>query len=195
MMPHTVQTGLPEHLRPDAARLYWQAFGGKLGLVMGPEPRALRFLVRVMRADPVVAALGPGGELLGIAGFKTPNASFASGKPADLTAIYGTFGAAWRGWLLGMLSDGVDNDRFLLDGLCVDAAARGLGLGSDLLRAICTLAQDRGYKAVRLEVIDTNLRAIALYNRLGFAITKRQSIGPLRLIFGFSAALTMTKTL
>ncbi len=36
----TLQTGLPEHLRAEAARLYWQAFGGKLGLVMGPEARA-----------------------------------------------------------------------------------------------------------------------------------------------------------
>ena len=195
MTPHTVQSGLPEHLRPDAARLYWQAFGGKLGLVMGPEPSALRFLIRVIRAAQVVAAIGSGGELLGIAGFKTPNGSFASGKPADLSAIYGAFGAAWRGWLLGMLSDGVDNERFLLDGLCVDASVRGQGLGSELLAAICTEAQDRGYTAVRLEVIDSNWRAIALYKRLGFAVTKRTSIGPLRLIFGFSAALTMTKTL
>ena len=43
----TLQFGLPDRLRADAARLYWQAFGSKLGAVMGPEPRALRFLMRV----------------------------------------------------------------------------------------------------------------------------------------------------
>jgi len=190
-----LQLGLPDDLRPQAARLYWQAFGGKLGIVMGPEPRALAFLHRAIRPDQVIAAISPQGQLLGIAGFKTPHGSFASGKPADLTAIYGYFGGFWRHQLLGMLSDGVDNERFLLDGLCVDAAARSLGLGSALLQAICELGARRGYKAVRLEVIDTNWRAIALYKRLGFQIVATQSIGPLRLIFGFKSALTMVRRL
>jgi ribosomal protein S18 acetylase RimI-like enzyme len=189
----TVQTGLPEHLRAEAARLYWQAFGGKLGMVMGPEPRAMRFLLRVIRTDQVIAAIGPQGQLLGIAGFKTPKGSFASGQAGDLTAIYGILGAWWRRTLLGLLSDGVDNDRFLLDGLCVDAPARNRGLGSALMQAICDEARRRGYEAVRLDVIDTNWRAIALYKRLGFNVTNRQSIGFLRLIFGFSAALTMVR--
>jgi ribosomal protein S18 acetylase RimI-like enzyme len=190
-----LQLGLPEHLRPQAAQLYWQAFGGKLGMVMGPEPRALAFLHRAIRADQVIAAISPQGQLLGIAGFKTPDGSFASGQPADLTAIYGPFGGFWRRQMLGLLSDGVDNERFLLDGLCVDATARSLGLGSALLQAICDLAEQRGYKAVRLEVIDTNWRAIDLYKRLGFQITATQSIGALRLIFGFTSALTMVRTL
>lgn len=191
----TLQTGLPEPLRADAARLYWQAFGGKLGWVMGPEPRALRFLQRVMRSDQVIVAISPDGKLLGIAGFKTPKGSFASGQSADLTAIYGLIGGSWRQIVLGLLSDGVDNDRFLLDGLCVDAGARGRGLGSALLAAICDEAHQRGFHHVRLEVIDTNWRAIALYKRLGFQVTATQSIGLLRLFFGFRSALTMVRSL
>ena len=195
MSPPTLQTGLPEHLRPDAARLYWQAFGGKLGLVMGPERRAMQFLHRVIRTDQVIAAISGDGQLLGIAGFKTPAGSFASGQAADLTAIYGPIGAWWRRMLLGLLSDGVDNDRFLLDGLCVDAQARSMGLGSALLEAICAEAKTRGYSSVRLDVIDTNWRTIALYKRLGFQVTARQSIGLLRHVFGFKAALTMVRSL
>lgn len=191
----TLQLGLPDHLRPDAARLYWQAFGSKLGKVMGPEPRALRFLVRVIRADQVITALGPQGQLLGIAGFKTPRAGFASGQADDLDAIYGPIGALWRKTVLGWLSDDVDNDRFLLDGLCVDEPARGQGLGSALLNAICAEARLRGYPAVRLDVIDRNTRAIALYERLGFRVTGRQDIGLLRHVFSFSAALTMVRDL
>jgi ribosomal protein S18 acetylase RimI-like enzyme len=189
----TLQLGLPDHLRTDAARLYWQAFGDKLGLVLGPEPRAIRFLTRVMRADQVIIALNPQGQLLGIAGFKTPQGSFASGQATDLRAIYGTVGAYWRKTLLGWLSDEVDNDRFLLDGLCVDRVARSQGLGSALLGAICEQARSRGYTAVRLDVIDSNLRAIALYERLGFVVTAAQNIGWLRLAFRFSSALTMVR--
>ncbi len=190
-----IQTGLPEALRPAAARLYWQAFGGKLGFVLGPEARALRFLERVIRADHVIVALGPRDQLLGIAGFKTPQGSFANGKPGDLAAIYGTLGALWRRALLGWLSDGLDNDRFLLDGISVAAEARSQGLGAALLSAICAEAQARGYDQVRLDVIDTNWRAVALYKRLGFVVTNRQSIGPLRLVFGFASATTMVRHL
>lgn len=189
----TVQLGLPEHLRADAARLYWQAFGGKLGKVMGPEARALRFLTRVIRADQVIIATGADGRLLGIAGFKTPRGSFAAGQAQDMTAIYGPFGSLWRRTLLGWLSDGVDNEHFLLDGLCVDATARSQGLGTALMRAICAEARLRGYASVRLDVIDSNPRAVELYKRLGFNVTNRQSIGPLRWVFGFAGAFTMVR--
>ena len=40
-----IHHGLPDHLRHDAARLYWQAFGGKLGRVLGPERLAFALLV------------------------------------------------------------------------------------------------------------------------------------------------------
>ncbi len=193
MIGATLQLGLPEPLRPEAARLYWQAFGGKLGAVMGPEPRALRFLTRVIRADQVISAISAEGRLLGIAGFKTPDGGFASGRAADLRAIYGVPGALWRRTLLGRLSDEVDNDRFLLDGLCVDAPARGRGLGAALLDAISAEARQRGFGQLRLDVIDTNWRAIALYRRLGFVEVGRQNIGLLRFVFGFSSALTMVR--
>ncbi len=33
----SLSLGLPKTLRRDAARLYWQAFGPKLGMVLGPN--------------------------------------------------------------------------------------------------------------------------------------------------------------
>lgn len=189
----TISQGLPDHLIPAAAALYWQAFGGKLGRVMGPEARALRFLERVIRADQALAALDERGRLLGLAGFKTPQGSFAGGAPADLRAIYGLVGTAWRMPLLSLLSREVDNDRFLLDGICVAPAARSKGVGSALLAAIEDEARARGYDHVRLDVVDSNWRARALYERLGYRAVKTDSIGLLRHVFGFDAAVTMVK--
>lgn len=188
-----VQRGLPEALRGDAARLYWAAFGAKLGPVLGPESRALRFFGRVIRADHAFAALDDQGALIGLAGFKTPEGSFAGGSGADLTAVYGTIGAAWRGMLLWALNREVDNERFLLDGICVAETARGQGVGSALIDRICAEGHRRGYKAVRLDVIDSNARARALYERLGFVPVHTERLGILRFIFGFSAATTMIK--
>ena len=186
--------GLPEAMRREAAALYWQAFGGKLGRVLGPEPLALAFVERVMRADHCIIAVGPGG-LVGVAGFKTPAGSFAGGTPADLRAVYGAWGGAWRSGVMQLLGGDGDQTRFLLDGLCVRPDQRGQGIGTALLAAICDEGRARGYGAVRLDVVDTNARARALYERRGFALERSTPIGPLRYVFGFREAHTMVRNL
>lgn len=194
-MSVTILRGLPKHLRAEAAELYWQAFGGKLGRVLGPDPRALAFLERVIRADHAIVALDPEGRLLGLAGFKTPQGAFAGGGFADLRAIYGLSGAVWRGALLRLLGREVDNARFLMDGICVRREARGQGIGSRLVEAICAEGRIRGYAEVRLDVIDTNWRARALYERLGFSAAGTEPIGLLRHVFGFASATMMIRPL
>ncbi len=188
-----VHLGLPDRLKPAAAALYWQAFGGKLGRVLGPDTRAIAFLTRVIQGDHCLYALDDQGVLLGVAGFKSPAGSFVGGEIADLRAIYGRIGALWRSTLLGMLQSEVDNERFLIDGICVARDARGKGVGSALIRSLVSEAQGRGYGAIRLEVIDTNLRARALYERLGFTPWRHEALGPLRHVFGFSRATTMVR--
>lgn len=195
MIGATLHPGLPEALRPAAARLYWQAFGPKLGRILGPEPQALLFLARVMRANQAIIALGPKGELLGLAGFRTASGGFASGEASDLTHVYGQVGSLWRGALLARLPDQPDPDSFLLDGICVAPEARGKGLGTALIEAICDEARLRGKASVRLGVVESNRGAIALYEKLGFRTTSRQKIGALRLAFRFHATLTMHRDL
>lgn len=183
--------GLPEALRADAARLYWQAFGSKLGRVLGPEGRALRFLVAVIRADHAVVAMSPSGTLLGLAGFRSPDGAFAGGGLRDLAAVYGRAGGLWRWAAMAALSREVDNARFLFDGICVVPEARGQGIGSRLIAAMAGVAAARGYREMRLDVVDTNIRARALYERLGFRPVGVHRQGVLRLLFGFDAAVTM----
>jgi ribosomal protein S18 acetylase RimI-like enzyme len=191
----TVRHGLPHDLRDAAACLYWQAFGGKLGRVMGPEPKARAFLNRVMRADHCIVALDDGGQIVGLAGYKTQGGSFAGGTEADLRAVFGRAGAAWRGALLALLGRDTDEDRFLLDGLCVAADLRGQGIGVQLIEAICHEARVQGYTAVQLDVTDTNPRARALYARCGFQEDSTTQIGALRLIFGFGSTHRMVRRL
>jgi ribosomal protein S18 acetylase RimI-like enzyme len=107
-------------------------------------------------------------------------------------AVYGP-GALWRAGALWLLSREVDNDRFLLDGLCVDPAARGTGVGTALLVAITEEARARGYRGVRLDVVDTNPRARALYEREGFVALRTVEMGPLRHLFGFARSTTMIR--
>lgn len=192
-MTVTLFCGLHDHLRGQAARLYWDAFGGKLGQVLGPEPRALAFFERVIRADMCYTAVDSQGRLIGIAGFKTSTGSFAGGTWDDLEAIYGSLGGRVRGWLLATLGDTVDDGRFMVDGICVAHQHRGKGIGTQLLRALYDEAAARGYHSIRLDVVDANWRARTLYERQGFVATRTETIGILRYLFHFAAATTMER--
>lgn len=189
----TVTKGFGAQERARVARLYWQAFGGKLGRVMGPDARALRFVEQVLSPSHALCARNGAGRLLGVAGFKTPAGALVGGGYPELRRVYGRWGALWRGTLLGLLERDVDNDRFLVDGIFVAEEARGLGVGTALLRAVTQEARKRGYDEVRLDVIDSNPRARALYEREGFRAVGEARMGLLRLVFGFARATTMVR--
>jgi ribosomal protein S18 acetylase RimI-like enzyme len=80
-----------------------------------------------------------------------------------------------------------------MDGIFVAAEARGRGVGTALLDAVCKEAKQRGFRQVRLDVIDTNPRARALYLHEGFKEVSTHKLGVLRHAFGFSAATTMVR--
>lgn len=188
-----ITAGFNDSERPMIAQMYWTAFGQKLGRVMGPAPRALAFIEDILDPTHAICARSDDGTLLGVAGFKTQRSALAGGDWSDLSRHYGLFGSGWRMALLGLLERDTENDRFLMDGIFVADAAQGKGVGTALLDAICDEARTRGYAEVRLDVIDTNPRARALYERRGFVAGETHGLGPLRYIFGFRSATVMVR--
>jgi ribosomal protein S18 acetylase RimI-like enzyme len=184
----------PEHRAP-AAQLYWQAFGGKLGRVMGPEAKALRFIERVMSDRHVISAFDSTGQLVGVIGFRTHGGSFVGGDRSDLVAVYGRFGAAWRNACLAVLATDQEASVMIVDGLAVSSAARGAGVGAALIEALCIEARARGFRELRLDVVGENLRARALYERMGFQVQNRSTSRLTALIFGFHTAFVMARVL
>jgi len=187
----SITHGFDETERALIAALYWEAFGAKLGRVMGPDAKALRFIQAVLDPNHGICARDASGTILGVVGFKTIKGALVGGGWADMRRAYGTWGAAWRSAAISLLERDTDNERFLMDGIFVTAQARGRGVGTALLQAIAQEARSRGYAKLRLDVIDTNLRARALYERFGFVAVDQQSLGPLKWLFGFEAATTM----
>jgi ribosomal protein S18 acetylase RimI-like enzyme len=185
-----ITCGFAEAERPAIAALYWEAFGAKLGLALGPRPKALAFLAAAL--DPTHALVArQGGRILGVAGFRTPRGALVGGGWAELARVYGAAGALWRMTLLALLARDTDDDRFLLDGLFVAPEARGRGIGTALLGAFAAEARARGYRELRLDVVDDNVRARSLYEREGFRAVARRHMGPLALVFRFRAATVM----
>ncbi|WP_306118642.1 MULTISPECIES: GNAT family N-acetyltransferase [unclassified Roseitalea] len=189
-----VVAGFPEALRRPAADLYYGAFVDKLGPVLGRDGRGAAFLADIMDPQFCLCAVSDDEtRLFGIAGFKTAAGALAGGGLADLARHYGRFGALWRGIVLSLLGRATEQGIFLLDGIAVRPEARGNGIGTALLDAIEGMAGERGFTCVRLDVIDTNGCARALYERRGYVPVSRERLGPLGRLIGFSGATRMEK--
>lgn len=182
----------PEHRR-EVAEGCWSAFARKLRHPLGPREKAAAFIERVLDPGHAISAVTAGGAFLGIAGFKTPNGAFIGGGITDLMMIYGCLSGMLRGFLLSALERPCAPGVLLMDGIFVKPSARGAGVGAALLRAIERRARADRMRQVRLDVIDANPRARALYEREGFVPGRIRSLGILGPVFGFSNATEMTK--
>jgi len=194
MTSYRIENGVPAQHRRMAAELHFDAFAGKLGRILGPRDKGCALFERMLDPDFAISAVSPDGALLlGVAGFKTAEGGLFDGKFGDLRESYGVLGSLWRGLALSALDRPVEADCLLMDGIAVASDHRGSGVGSALLDAICSEASRRGKAQVRLDVIDSNPKARALYERLGFVAGQVTVIGPLRHVFGFESATTMLK--
>ena len=191
--PFRIEPGLRAEHRPQAAGGYWEAFARKLRYPLGPRRKAVAFTRRVLDASHAISAVSADGDFLGVAGFKTPRGAFVGGEFADLVRIYGLSSAVARAFLVSVLERPCEKGTLLMDGIFVDRRARGLGVGTALLAAVERHARRAGLGWVRLDVIDSNPRARALYDRQGFRAQSTQSIGILQPLFGFRSATTMLK--
>jgi ribosomal protein S18 acetylase RimI-like enzyme len=192
----TVHRGFEEAERVEAARLLWEAFERKLRPALGPEARALTFLAEALDPQNALCARDAAGRLVGLAGFRTAESAFVRGSLPELRAHYGAIGGFGRGLLLAAFERTLPKGQFLVDGIFVRSDARGGGVGTALIEAVCAEAVRRGCREVLLDVTDTNPRARALYERRGFVAVSEARVGPvLRRLFGFSRAVTMVRLL
>jgi ribosomal protein S18 acetylase RimI-like enzyme len=187
-----LQVGLPEGTRAAAAALYWEAFGPKLARVLGPEARGLCFIERVIDEAHVFSA-SCDGQLVGVIGFRSPRGGFVGGTSEDLQQIYGLCGALWRRLCFAWLARDVEARSLVIDGICVHPDWRGRGIGTALIEALIDQTRDRGYPSIRLDVVDKNIRARALYERMGFRVSRERKSVITSLAFAFRRALIMER--
>lgn len=67
-----------------------------------------------------------------------------------------------------------------LEGLAVDPAFRGLGIGQSFMRRLESRARRTNYRATSLLCFEANYRALKLYRSLGYEIADRRPLFPLK---------------
>jgi ribosomal protein S18 acetylase RimI-like enzyme len=172
----------------QVAELFYLSFGAKLaGLVLPRDFGAgVDLLTDSLCLGEVYAALGEGGDVLGVA-LVTGHGSLLEPDRHALVRAFGRFGGAWR-WTAYRLISPRDRtyplDKRGVEGFSVDPACRGRGIGAAMLDRIIADARAEGARAIELNVGDTN-PARHLYERAGFAVKRTGGVGPFARRLGF----------
>lgn len=192
----TIQRGLPESSRADAAWIFDEAFSEKLAMAIPSRERRLAFLQESLCSDHSVTALR-GDELVGIAGLSSADGPYRGGLMSkiddfgQMRSLLGFRGALRAGLVLAVGEHRPSADELYLDGIAVAAPARSHGIGSLLLDEVARIGREGDYRRVFLQVVDINPRAQQLYMRRGYRVTDVQSFGFMRRFVGFGGVASM----
>ncbi|MFI9150466.1 GNAT family N-acetyltransferase [Streptomyces sp. NPDC053367] len=186
----SVRRSVPEGSEEQVAALYWEAFGRKLAPALGPPETGRAFIAAHLHHDRGIVAMC-GGRVVGAAGHQLGGRALTGGGVKEVLSTYGLLRGLPRLAVLALFERSPAAGELVMDGIAVDAAHRGRGIGSLLLEETAAVAAEHGCRRVRLDVIDTNPRARALYERHGFTARRTEQTPYLRRLLGFGAVTTM----
>jgi ribosomal protein S18 acetylase RimI-like enzyme len=175
---------LPDEFRDQAAKLYFLALKDKLEPLLGLDDRVIKAISTNIATNSCIIAVCDR-QLAGILGIQTDKGGFLNPSLRTLVKLYGVFGGIFRMVGLALLHHPTSSDELYIDGVAVTERLRGNGIGTRLFYLVERFALKREIRKISLEIVDTNKRAKALYERLGFVQIKKRTLWPFDLIFGF----------
>jgi ribosomal protein S18 acetylase RimI-like enzyme len=87
------------------------------------------------------------------------------------------FVATADGAVIGTIMAGYDGHRGWIYSLAVAPESRGHGIGTALMRYAEAALLERGCPKINLQVTETNAAIVSFYQKLGFAVEPRISMG------------------
>lgn len=189
-----IRFGLKDEERLQVARILYESLGRKIQPVFGPIDKGLPIVAEIFQEDRMFVAISDG-IVLGFSGLQFLGKSYLDPSFRFLVRRYGlgVFRVIFNGWLL---EADAEEDELYLDTLAVAENWRGKGIGTLLIDEVLSIARKEKFRCVKLSVVDTNPRAKAFYERVGFQVKKTDNIPfPWNRIFKISSATVMEYTL
>lgn len=193
-----IRKGFDKKDRETAARLYVEAFKRKFENLIGGQDLIQALFEEAINPSYCLCAYTDEGELVGIAGFHEGEKGFVDIKGRDFIQMFGWFHGSWKALVSDIIftRKPLSRDELLMDGIAVDAKWRGQGVGTKLFDALVDYGKSKHFKYMKLDVVDENPRAKALYERLGFYKSSYEKVFVLfAKLIGVSGVTTMVKRL
>ena len=192
----SIQKGLPPELVGSASELFLSALSEKFVPILGDDEKATELVESSIIVSSCFSALEDS-QLLGVLAIQTEDQNFIDPSFKDLRTHYGFWGAIVKGVALHLLQHKPKPKGLHVEGIAVVDFVRGKGVGTKLFEELMSFAETHNFEKITLEVVDTNHRALQLYERLGFTIQKRSKIWPVNKIIGwpFSETILMEQTI
>ena len=190
-----LQWGLTDEFQLRAAMLIYDTFVKKFQYTLGPRKKGIHFIAHSFKPEFGLMALR-NGDFVGIASAKTTKGElvqFQFGlwiRTYHIKAVQ-RFLITFPFWY-----ERHGPDELLLSSLCIVESAQGQGIGTLMIQEFIQYGTNQGYRVLKLNVINSNLRARALYEKLGFKITKYSKIPfPWSHLLGFTGVYEMSYSL
>ena len=190
---YRILKGIPSLLIEQAVSIYYEAFSGKMNPLIGDEEKVVPFIKKTTDFNACFYA-EVDERILGIAGIQdrennfTKNISFGY-----LAREFNFFRALLIRYVYGFKTAKIKEGVIRVDSIAVAQDARGKGVGTALLNEIFEYAREKGYREIKLEVINTNPEAKKLYERLGFKSVKEIRYGFITKRAGFTSEFIMSR--
>ena len=164
-MDITITFGVPENQEKKAANILYEAFEDKFQKILGTRERTL-FLFNYFCNERTVVALHKN-TIVGVAGLIYGGKEYINISFWRLLRHLkgGIIRFMFFGWIF---VNKVEKNEIFIDILAVTQEMRSKGIGNKIVKFIIDYARSQEYQQVRLFVIESNERAKAFYQKIGF---------------------------
>ncbi len=186
-----LQWGVPEALRLSVASLIYDSFEKQFQYTIGPRQKGISFIADSLQSEFGLVAFQEN-DFVGIGGAQTDKGELIQIRFSRWIRTYHI--RAMRSFFIGFpfWYERRESGVLTLTTLSVKEDARGQGIGSQIVKEFIRYGSVNGFHTLKLEVVNSNTRAKALYDRLGFTTQKYTSIPrPWSFFLGFTGIYEM----
>ncbi len=159
-------------------------------------PKSLKSLLQDCMADDRCIVISQDEELAAVVGYSMKKKRFFKIELSSICKQYGSMRGFYYWSIIQLLhKKPTKRNTIFIEALAVSPNFRGEGLGRKLIYEVSKLAEQQKIKKIRLEVVNSNERALRMYQRCGFRVKSTQKIHLLTKFLGFSKVYLMEKNI
>jgi ribosomal protein S18 acetylase RimI-like enzyme len=162
---------------------------------LGPRHKGIAFIAASLQSEFGLVAFHQG-KFVGVAGAKTDKGELFQVRFITWIRTYHIH--ALQSFFIGFpfWYERHEPGVLTLASLSIKEPFRGLGIGTKIVKEFIRYGSAEGFRTLKVEVINSNLRAKALYERLGFKKRKYTSIPrPWSFFLGFTGVYELVYSL